>query len=1106
MLRPPHSTPRILTFNFHEPYLCMMAQTGLPMDIGLYHQGDLARSWQTKFRPKPDNLTEIPESEWRASMMAGKYDLIIAQNEMNAIDVFPAPCPKLLVCHNRRTFLKSTARIDEGDPIHSFSYLLKRLVEVFQFIFISESKRDDYGIPGRVILPGIDVEKFGGYTGETPCVLRVGNMMQPRNWMFDVPFQDVVCQGLPHQVVGINPGIPESKPADSYEELLRAYRSNRCLLHVTRQEFEDGYNLSTLEAMACGMPVVSLANRTSPITDGVDGFVSFDAPTLRRRLQELLENPDLAGEIGAKGRETAARKFPMERFVERWREAIFEAIEQRPPAPEWRPNPIPPRRKSILMHYVSSPLTTGRYLELAAQKQHDICTAGFHLPQPVLELWGFKSTPPPYPLPRVPTPFDAPYSDVLAHLPRGYQADFYLFVDSGPHEISPDITLLKLPKVAYLIDTHVSPGLRLAMARNFDIVFLAQKGQIESFREAGIRNIFWLPLACSPELHCAGELERIHDVSYVGSFSSEEGDRRNGLLQNVARRFPNHVIGRFWPEEMARIYAQSKIVVNASFNRDVNMRVFEALASGALLITDEAEGLEDLFEDGVHLVIYRRDEDLPALIEQYLNDDAARERIARAGRELVFREHTYEHRMDLLTDTVVSTLTNAGGNEETGTEKVSSYYQHARRELLPFISYYARRVLDVGCGAGALGHLLKQERAVEEVAGIELSAEAAGMARRMLDQVVVGNLEDIELPFADGYFDCIICADILEHLQDPAAILRKLSRVLAPDGTLVISIPNIQFHDTLSMLSLGCWSYADAGILDRTHLRFFTRTTLRKLVHSAGLEVAELSPLNMRAEERFPRNPDGSLTMGKLTIRDLTDAEYEDFLVYQYVVIACHGRSDPLALARKALAAGYYEMALENAREKVEADDFERRIIMAKALTKMGRLEEAEKAYCAALRIRGDNEVKGAYGILLVGMNRLDDAKPFLEEVLAEEPNQDRIQGALGLVLLAQGKYEEAYHLLLAALEGSFEHISLIRPFASICETLDRLPDAEQLIGKFTEFYPGNLDLICVHAEVLLKIGGFGKAREMLETAQLLDPRNIRVQELVAEISAKESR
>ena len=1079
------SQPRILTFNFHEPYLCLMAKTGLDFDIGVYEESSHARPWHTQYRPKPANLHPVPEAEWRDKLKTGKYDAAIAHNETNALDIAHAPCAKLLVCHNRRTFLNTTVTVDEGDPIAVFGRLLAKLASLFDFVFISETKRDDYGLPGRVILPGIDLEEFSGYTGEERCILRVGNMMTDRRLMFDVGFQEEICRGLPNRVVGSDPQIPEAKPAESFEELLGFYRRCRCMLHVSREGYEDGYNLAMLEAMACGMPVAALANPTSPITDGIDGFTSYDAAVLHERLRQLLDDADLARALGARARETVAKKFPIEAFTEKWRAAVFEAAEGKRDPVKWRPKPTPHRPK-ILLHYLTSPLTTGRYFEQAMRETYDVLTVGTRLPEEALRMWGFDQEPPPYPPHQVDVPHKTPYAEILEALPRGYRPDLYFWIDSGPRQVEPDIDTLDVPKVAYLIDSHVSPELRLEMARHFDCAFLAQKAQVVWLKEQGIGHVYWAPLACSPALHDVGDLERIHDMAYVGSFSAEEGPRRPRLFKAVQERFPNSKVGRFWPREMARIYAQAKIVVNACHNHDVNMRVFEAMASGALLITDEAEGLEDLFEDGTHLVIYRNDNEVLGLIEQYLEDADARRRIAAAGQRLVLHKHTYARRVREIMDQVEQAL---GANAlRVPQKKAADYYQNPRREVIQHVPFKAQRVLDIGCGAGALGYALKEERGVQEVTGVEVVEDVGAKARDVLDHVLVGDIETMALPFADAYFDCIVCGDVLEHLVDPAAVLRKLGRVLGDDGVIVISVPNVRYHEVIAMLGSGAWTYMDAGILDSTHLRFFTRSTLAAMVEEAGFEVAELHPLNIYDAQRLPRNPDGSLSLGKITIHDLDDAEYEEFLVYQWVAMAVKPGLDRLAPAREALEANDNEAAFAHAVDAVGVDEFERRHIMAKALARMGDLQKAEQCYRDVLAMRAAPDVEGEYGILLIGMNRVGDAKAYLERALKAKPDHDRVQGAMGLACLAGERYEDAYGYLQGALQANFEHVSLLKPFVDVAGMLGRFEDAEPLVRDFAEFYPGNPDLACEHAAVLMALERFDAARERLDTILLLSP------------------
>jgi spore maturation protein CgeB/SAM-dependent methyltransferase len=1092
--------PRILTFNFHEPYLCLMAKTGLHFDVGTYETGNLAREWQQHFRPKPDNLHLVPEKEWRQAALRGDYDVIIAHNEMNAAELLRAKAAKLLICHNRRSFILAGASADHGDTLSSFDRLMHRLMGVYEFVFISSSKQADYGLPGRVIPPGIDVEELGGYTGEKASVLRVGNAMSGRNLMFDVGLQQVICQGLPNRILGVNPDLAGSAPSTSYEELLEHYRQNRCMLHVSREEYEDGYNLAMLEAMACGMPVVALQNRTSPLTDREDGFLSHDAVVLRQRLEELLNDPDLARAMGERGRETVAEKFPIEAFAEKWTQAIFEAADGKSGG---GPVPKPSKKPKVVLHYLSSPLTTGRYFDLAARPQWDILTTGYRLPEEVLSLWGFDESPPPYPPAALPLPLKSDYAMIREQLPLGYKGDLYFYVDFGAEKIDPDIELLDMPKIAYLVDVHVTTKLRLAMARHFDVVFLAQKVYVDFFREQGVKNVFWAPLACWPPMHAMASEMRHYDFSYVGGLSPEEEGRRRELMSGLQKRFPNNYVGRAYPADMAKIYNQSKIVVNACHNRDVNMRVFEALASGALLITDEADGLEDLFEDGKHLIIYRTDEEAGEKVQYYLAHPEEREAIAEAGREWVLAHHTYSHRIQAIlkqTEAALGPLDQPGRHLQKQTE----YYEQPRRELLPHIPFKTKRVLDIGCGAGGIGRMLREERDIEEVVGVEIEEEVYLKAKEVLDQAFLGSIEELELPFEDGHFDCIICADVLEHLVDPEKALAKLGRWLARDGVIVISVPNVRFHEVQAMLSSGAWRYADMGILDYTHLRWFTRSVLKRVIEAAGLEAAEIHPLNIASPGAVTRNKDGSVTLHKTTIKNLKENEFEDFLVFQFVGIACKPSGDRLAKAREALETGNFEAAFSLAVDAVGVDPGAQRRIIAKSLARMGQLEKADQYFQEALEYDDDPTLLGEYGTLLLGMNRGEEAKPYLEKALAALPEDPRIRGAMGLLHMAREELQEAYDDILFALRDGYDQLPLLGHGLALARALGRHEELLDIATGYADFYPGDLDLACECAAFLFDAGQHDQARQRLDTILLFAPTHERAQALLAQLNDQE--
>ena len=157
----------------------------------------------------------------------------------------------------------------------------------------------------------------------------------------------------------------------------------------------------------------------------------------------------------------------------------------------------------------------------------------------------------------------------------------------------------------------------------------------------------------------------------------------------------------------------------------------------------------------------------------------------------------------------------------------------------------ARRVLDLGCATGAIGAALKSERPLE-VVGVEASPSFAAEARSRLDRVVEADLEEL-LADSDpgiGRFDCLLAADVLEHLRDPAAALAAAVRLLEPGGVAIVSLPNVRFFETFWELGVrGRWPRRDFGLFDRTHLRWFTRRDAWELLETAGLEVTDVQPL-----------------------------------------------------------------------------------------------------------------------------------------------------------------------------------------------------------------------------------------------------------------------
>jgi 2-polyprenyl-3-methyl-5-hydroxy-6-metoxy-1,4-benzoquinol methylase len=149
-----------------------------------------------------------------------------------------------------------------------------------------------------------------------------------------------------------------------------------------------------------------------------------------------------------------------------------------------------------------------------------------------------------------------------------------------------------------------------------------------------------------------------------------------------------------------------------------------------------------------------------------------------------------------------------------------------------------RRVLDVGCSSGYLARPLVARGCT--VVGIEVDPEAAEVARRVCSEVLVGDVEELELPFEPGSFDVVLCGDLIEHLRDPERFLARVRPLLRDDGRLVLTTPNVANWSIRLGLLFGRFRYTDRGILDRTHTRLFTRSTLSDMLDRAGFRVVEL--------------------------------------------------------------------------------------------------------------------------------------------------------------------------------------------------------------------------------------------------------------------------
>lgn len=203
--------------------------------------------------------------------------------------------------------------------------------------------------------------------------------------------------------------------------------------------------------------------------------------------------------------------------------------------------------------------------------------------------------------------------------------------------------------------------------------------------------------------------------------------------------------------------------------------------------------------------------------------------------------------------------------------KPIEYYDAARTDLIPILPQPLGRVLDVGCHTGRTGRLLRPFLP-ERLVGIEVNAEAAEVATRFYDEVLVGPAEEV-LPALSERFDTILCYDVLEHMVDPWAVLSEAGRLATAGGRLHISVPNAR-HWSLAfdLMVRGTFRYTSWGHRDDSHLRWFTPRDIEDAAENAGFDVQTRSHPAMSPPQRV--------------LSRLTRGKASEFLVWQWQVLA----------------------------------------------------------------------------------------------------------------------------------------------------------------------------------------------------------------------------
>jgi len=152
-------------------------------------------------------------------------------------------------------------------------------------------------------------------------------------------------------------------------------------------------------------------------------------------------------------------------------------------------------------------------------------------------------------------------------------------------------------------------------------------------------------------------------------------------------------------------------------------------------------------------------------------------------------------------------------------------------------------ILEIGCGTGELGEAAFQMGKCERYCGIEIDPVAAAEARTRISEVIEGDVETLPFTWQDESFNVLIASEVLEHLKDPWTTLRRLKQLLTPGAVVLASSPNVAHWRVVKMLLRGRWDLTETGVMDRTHLRWFTPATYCQLFESAGFDVQSCAPV-----------------------------------------------------------------------------------------------------------------------------------------------------------------------------------------------------------------------------------------------------------------------
>jgi len=313
----------LLVFNSHESWVYQLGVLGYGLDIIVGLKGQYKKTWDEQMRPLPANSRLVSLSEAQQSQTS--YYCIITHNITDLLDVKLRPEPRLIVIHStlhgRALEEKSTVEPEK------MSQMLHKYLDMVggHAVAVSMLKGKSWGFTEDLVTFGCEPADYPPYSGQEPCGLRICNFIENRKKILLWDFHKKAFDTIPVRIIGHNPNMPSVIASKNWDELKKMLQSHRFYIHTADPQLEDGYNMSTVEAMAAGLPILGNKHPGSPIEHGVSGFLSDDPNELRKYAEMLLEDRDLAVKMGRQARKRALEQFSMDKFKQGFLQSIETA-------------------------------------------------------------------------------------------------------------------------------------------------------------------------------------------------------------------------------------------------------------------------------------------------------------------------------------------------------------------------------------------------------------------------------------------------------------------------------------------------------------------------------------------------------------------------------------------------------------------------------------------------------------------------------------------------------------------------------------------------------------------------------------------------------------